>query len=57
MRKFSAVRILLWTIFPQYLIIPLYEFVSKNASSYEKVLLCNMYEEGDAAAKEDVEVE
>jgi hypothetical protein len=57
MGKFSACRALLGTIFPQYLKIPLYEFLSNIISSYEKVLLCNMAEDGEAEQEEDVVAE
>jgi len=41
----------------RYLKIPLYEFLSNVFSSYERVLLCNKDEDGEAAAEEEVVAE
>ena len=55
--EFSACRTLLGTIFPQYLKIPLNECVLNTFSSYEKVLLHNMDEDGATAAEVEVVAE
>jgi hypothetical protein len=57
MGKFSACRALLETIFPQYLKIPKYEFVSNILPSYDKILLCNMDEDVNVYAEEEVVAE
>jgi|AntAceMinimDraft_5_1070358.scaffolds.fasta_scaffold144024_2 hypothetical protein len=57
MGKFSACGTLLGTISPLYLKVPLYECVSNIFSSYEKVLLHNMDEGGEAAAEEELVAE
>jgi prepilin-type processing-associated H-X9-DG protein len=57
MGKFSAYRTPLGTIFPQYFKIPLFEFVSNICSSYGKLLMRNMDEDGEAAAEREVVAE
>jgi len=55
--KFSACRTLLGTIFTQYLNPPHVWVCVEYFSSYEKVLLCIMDEDGEASAETEVVAE
>ena len=57
MGKYSACLTFLGTTFPQYLDISLYQSVPNTFLSYEKVLLFNMDEDGEASAEEEVVAE
>jgi hypothetical protein len=54
MGKYSACLTFLGTTFPQYLDISLYQSVPNTFLSYEKVLLFNMDEDGEASAEEEL---